>query len=164
MEKLIIIGKIGAPHGVRGDVRIIPLTDFPNRFDCLKKVFLSEDVSFEIERVKYNNQFVIVKFKGINNREDIEPLKGKLIKVLRADVPPLADGEYYSFDIIGLEVYTQADEYLGKITEILKTGSNDVYVVQNEKEQHLIPALKKVVTSIDITAGKMQVILQEEME
>lgn len=164
MEKLIIIGKIGAPHGVRGDVRIIPLTDFPNRFDCLKKVFLSEDVSFEIERVKYNNQFVIVKFKGINNREDIEPLKGKLIKVLRTDVPPLADGEYYSFDIIGLEVYTQADEYLGKITEILKTGSNDVYVVQNEKEQHLIPALKKVVTSIDITAGKMQVILQEEME
>lgn len=164
MENLIIIGKIGAPHGVRGDVRVLPLTDFPNRFDRLKKVFLSEDVSFEIEQVKYNNQFVILKFKGMDKREDVDLLKGKLLKVLRSEVPALAEGEYYNFDIIGLDVYEENDAYLGKITEILKTGSNDVYVVQNENGQHLIPALKKVVTSIDIAAGKMQVVLQEEMD
>lgn len=164
MENLIIIGKIGAPHGVRGDVRVLPLTDFPNRFDRLKKVFLSEDVSFEIEQVKYNKQFVILKFKGMDKREDVDLLKGKLLKVLRSEVPALAEGEYYSFDIIGLDVYEENDAYLGKITEILKTGSNDVYVVQNENGQHLLPALKKVVTSIDIAAGKMQVVLQEEMD
>lgn len=164
MEKRIIIGRIGAPHGVRGDVRIVPLTDFPDRFDALQQVFLEDNRPLEVTAVKYHKQFVILKFKGIDTREDVDLLKGKLIKVQRCDVPALAEGEYYSFDIIGLEVYGKDNEFLGKVTEILKTGSNDVYVVENEKEQHLVPALKKVVTSIDIAAGKMQVVLQEEME
>lgn len=164
MEKLIVIGKIGAPHGVRGEVRITPLTDFPDRFEGLKKVFLNETQTLDIESVKYNKQFVILKFKGVEDRNGIEPLKGKLLQVRRQDVPPLAAGEYYGFDIIGLDVYEESGAYLGKIGEILKTGSNDVYVAESDGKQHLIPALKQVVTSIDLAAGKMRVALPEEME
>ncbi|MDF2564073.1 MAG: Ribosome maturation factor rimM [Massilibacillus sp.] len=160
----VIIGRIGAPHGVRGEVRIIPLTDFPDRFQNLKSVFIDEQIKLEINNVKYNKQFIILKFKGIDNRSDIDPLKGKLIQVDRKDVPPLAAGEYYNFDIIGLEVYNEKNERLGKIEQILKTGSNDVYIANNAGKQTLIPALKKVVTNIDIEAGRMDIILQEEME
>jgi 16S rRNA processing protein RimM len=166
MEKLIIIGKIGAPHGVRGEVRIIPLTDFPDRFDDLKNVYLDEGTVLSIKSVKYNKQFIILKFSGIDNREALAPLNGKLIKVKRSDVPPLAEGEYYSFDIIGLDVFDESGENLGRIKEILKTGSNDVYVVgkQGEAKEILVPALKKVVTKIDLSENKMIVILPEEME
>lgn len=160
----VIIGRIGAPHGVRGEVRIIPLTDFPDRFQNLKSVFIDEQIKLEINNVKYNKQFIILKFKGIDNRSDIDPLKGKLIQVDRKDVPPLAAGEYYNFDIIGLEVYNEKKERLGKIEQILKTGSNDVYIANNAGKQTLIPALKKVVTNIDIEVGRMDIILQEEME
>lgn len=163
MQK-VIIGRIGAPHGVRGEVRIVPLTDFPDRFSNLKSIFIDEQTKLEIQNVKYNKQFIILKFKGIDNRNDIEPLKGKLIKVDRKDVPPLAPGEYYSFDIIGLDVYNEKNESIGKIEQILKTGSNDVYVANHAGKQTLIPALKKVVTNIDIEVGRMDIILQEEME
>lgn len=163
MQK-VIIGRIGAPHGVRGEVRIVPLTDFPDRFSNLKSIFIDEQIKLEVQNVKYNKQFIILKFKEINNRNDIEPLKGKLITVDRKDVPPLAPGEYYNFDIIGLEVYNEKNESLGKIEQILKTGSNDVYVANHDGKQTLIPALKKVVTNIDLEVGRMDVILQEEME
>lgn len=164
MEPFIVVGKIGAPHGVRGEVRVQPLTDFPGRFNGLKSAFLDEKTELEIERVKYNNQLIILKFKNFDDRNDIEPLKGKLLKVNRKDISPLAPGEYYHFDIVGLEVYNENEEHLGKIVEILKTGSNDVYVVNNAEQQLLIPALKKVVTKIDIAAGRMNVLLQEELE
>jgi len=166
MENLIVIGKIGAPHGIRGEVRIIPLTDFPDRFDALKKVYLDETTTLEIAAVKHNKQFVIMKFKGLDDREALVPLNGKLIQVKRADVPPLAEGEYYTFDILGLDVYDENNACLGQIKEILKTGSNDVYVVgqKGDAKQILVPALKKVVTEIDLAAKRMTVILPEEME
>lgn len=162
-NKKITIGKFGAPHGVRGEMRVVPLTDFPDRFETLKQVFLEDNTVLEIEQVKYNKQFVILKFKNYIDRAMVESLKGKYLQVNREDVPPLAPGEYYSFDIIGLKVYDDKGAYLGSIKEILKTGSNDVYVVQNEKNEVLVPALKKVVTDINLETGTMHVILLEEM-
>lgn len=161
---MIVIGRIGAPHGVRGEVRIVPLTDFPDRFKGLTAVFLEGRRKLEITSVKDNKQFILLKFKGIDDRDAAEPLKGKLLEVPRSAAPPLLAGEYYSFDIIGLEVYDENDALLGTIKEILKTGSNDVYVVEKDAAQILVPALKKVVTNIDLDAGKMRVVLQEEME
>lgn len=163
-EKKIVIGKIGAPHGVRGEVRIVPLTDFPDRFNNLRTVFLDENQQLIVESVKYNKQFILLKFRDFSDRNAVEKLTGKLIKVDRSAVPPLAEGEYYSFDIVGLAVYDTDKNYLGKISEILKTGSNDVYVVESDSKQILLPALKKVVTAIDLAAGTMTVILPEEME
>ncbi|MEG6584070.1 ribosome maturation factor RimM [Dendrosporobacter sp. 1207_IL3150] len=165
MEQLLVVGKIVAPHGVRGEVRVIPLTDFPERFSKLKSVFLDDGSTLDIEYAKTHNQGITIKFSGLNDRNDIEHLRGKLLKIAKKDAVKLPKGEYYTFEIIGLKVYDDAGQYIGKITEVLKTGSNDVYVAEQEdKRQVLIPALKKVVTNIDIEGGQMTVKLQEEWE
>ena len=161
--KKVVIGKISAPHGVRGEVRIVPLTDFPERFENLKTVFLEDDSKMELESVKFSNKFIIAKFKNINSRNDIEIFNGKLLMLNRSDIPSLPEGEYYNFDIIGLEVIDNKGSKLGKITEVLKTGSNDVYVVDGKK-QILVPALKKVVKEINLTDGFMKVELLEELD
>ena len=161
--KKVVIGKISAPHGVRGEVRIVPLTDFPERFENLKTVFLEDDSKMELESVKFSNKFIIVKFKNINSRNDVEIFNGKLLMLNRSDIPSLPEGEYYNFDIIGLEVIDDKGSKLGKITEVLKTGSNDVYVVEGKK-QILVPALKKVVKEINLADGFMKVELLEELD
>lgn len=161
--KKVVIGKISAPHGVRGEVRIVPLTDFPERFENLKTVFLEDDSKMELESVKFSNKFIIAKFKNINSRNDIEIFNGKLLMLNRSDIPSLPEGEYYNFDIIGLEVIDDKGSKLGKITEVLKTGSNDVYVVEGKK-QILVPALKKVVKEINLVDVFMKVELLEELD
>jgi len=165
MEKLIVVGKIVAPHGVRGDVRVIPLTDFPERFKQLKQVLLDDGTNLAIESVKYHKESVLLKFSGLDDRNTIEHLRGKLLKIEKKDAVKLQEGEYYHFDIIGLKVVDEAGEYLGVITDILRTGSNDVYIAEQDgKRPLLIPALKKVVTKIDVEGGQMIVKLQEEWE
>ena len=157
-DKKIIIGKIGAAHGVRGDMKVYPLTDFPDRFNTIKKAFI-DDKEINIISTRYQNNFVVMKVKGVNSREEVARYTNKLLKINRSDVPPLNEGEYYSFDIIGLKVINQDDVVLGEIIEILKTGSNDVYITKTpEGKQLLIPALKKVVTEINIKDGFMKVI------
>lgn len=164
-EDMIVIGKIIAPQGVRGEVRVMPLTDFPERFRKMKIVQLDDGTSLPIESVRYHQQFVLLKFQGLDSRNDIEYLRGKLIKIEHKDLVSLPNGHYYIFDIIGLAVYNEQEEYLGKVTDVLETGSNDVYIVEDkDKQPLLIPGLKTVVLEIDITAKKMIVKLQEEWE
>ena len=163
-DKKIIIGKIGAAHGVRGDMKVYPLTDFPDRFNTIKKAFI-DDKEIDIVSTRYQNNFVVMKVKGVNSREEVARYTNKLLKINRSDVPPLNEGEYYSFDIIGLKVINQDDVVLGEIIEILKTGSNDVYITKTpEGKQLLIPALKKVVTEINIEEGFMKVIWDIDQE
>lgn len=163
-DKKIIIGKIGAAHGVRGDMKVYPLTDFPDRFNTIKKAYI-DDKLIEIISTRYQNNFVVMKVKGINSREEVARFTNKLLKIDRSDVPPLAEGEYYSFDIIGLQVINQDNEVLGEITEILKTGSNDVYITKaKDGKQILLPALKKVVTEINLEEGFMKVIWDKNQE
>lgn len=164
-DKMIVIGKIGAPQGVRGEVRIIPLTEFPERFKKLKTAHLDDGTDLEVESVRYHQEFVLLKFKGLNDRNAIEHLKNRLIQIERKDLMPLPEGHYHVFDIIGLTVYNEQDECLGNISDVLQTGSNDVYVVeQKDKLPLLIPGLKSVVQKIDIASGKMIVKLQEEWD
>jgi len=164
-KEFIVIGKIGAPHGLKGEVRVISLTDFPDRFKSLQKVYI-DDVSVDITSVRDNKQFILLCFKQYTSREQVMLLSGRLIKIDRAEAVPLAAGEYYTFDIIGLDVYDEHGLLLGKVMEVLKTGSNDVYVVgsKGNAKQVLIPALKKVVQEINIAEGRMSVILPKEME
>ena len=164
-EELISIGKIVAPHGVRGDVRVIPLTDFPERFRKTKRVFCDGGLVLDIENVKYNKQFVLLKFCDVNSMDEAEKLRNKHISLPKEELVKLPKDHYYQFEIIGLNVFSDQDEYLGKVSEILQTGSNDVYVVRKEGcKDLLIPALKAVVISIDVPASKMTVRLQEEWE
>lgn len=160
----VVIGKVGAPHGLRGEVRVIPLTDFPERFESLREVFVGERV-FHVEHVHYHRQFVLLTLAECTSREAAAKLTGELLRVAREDAAPLAEGEFYTFDIIGLAVLDMAGERLGEVANVLKTGSNDVYVVKKpDGAELLVPALKKVVREIDITGGFLRVDLQEELE
>lgn len=162
---LITIGKIVAPHGVRGDVRIVPLTDFPDRFYDLQDVFVDEVGQLKLESARQHKKFILLKFAEIDSINDVERLRGKLIKIKREDVVKLPEGQYYIFDIIGLNVFTEEGNLLGTITDVLQPGSNDVYVVkQQDQSELLIPAIKEVVKKIDIPGKKMVVKLQEEMD
>jgi 16S rRNA processing protein RimM len=164
-DTLIAIGKAVAPHGVRGDVRVMPLTDFPDRFRTLKEVILDDGRRLAVESAKYHQQFVLLKFKGLDDRDAAQTLRGKLLKVGRQDLVKLPAGQYYTFDIIGLKVYDEEGAFLGEVTDVLATGANDVYITEKEGAKPLlIPALKEVVREIDVPGGRMVVKLQEEWD
>lgn len=146
----IIIGKVGAPRGLDGTLRIIPLTDFAGRFDALTKISVGGKI-FGVEAVKHIGGQLFMKLADVDNREFAKTLTNKFLTVDRANAAPLAEGEYYTFDIIGCEVFREA-ERLGTVTNVLKTGSNDVFEVDGKT---LIPALKSVIRSIDIAAKKI---------
>ncbi len=161
-EKLISIGKITAPHGVRGEVRVIPDTDFPERFEQMKTIRLDDGSVLPVLGVKYHKHFVLLTLKGIDSKNAAEPLRNKVIQVRPDELVPLPAGHYYHFQIIGLEVFTEDGEFLGQVKDIITTGSNDVYVVEQEGQRPvLVPALKRVVLDIDLPGGKMKVKLQE---
>ena len=145
--KKVVIGKISAPHGVRGEVRIVPLTDFPERFENLKTVFLEDDSKMELESVKFSNKFIIAKFKNINSRNDIEIFNGKLLMLNRSDIPSLPEGEYYNFDIIGLEVIDDKGSKLGKEIESLK-AENQKLEYQRDYYKSLIRNFSNILTEM----------------
>ena len=151
-EDKITVGKLGKVRGLDGSLKIIPLTDFENRFDDLKEIFVGEKL-FQVENVKYISGEIFIKFVGIDSREVAKTLTNKFLKVDRKDVAPLDEGEFYTFDIIGCEVF-DGDKFFGTVAEVLKTGSNDVFQVKGESEI-LIPALKSVVKKIDIAEKKI---------
>ena len=153
-DKEIIIGKLGKVRGLGGELRIIPLTDFEGRFDDLKEVFVGGKL-MRINGVNHIGEEIFIKFDGINNRESAKILTNKFLTVPRSQAAPLAEGEFYTFDIIGCEVFS-GDKKIGVVTEVLKTGSNDVFQVKGDTEI-LIPALKKVVEKIDIADKKILV-------
>ena len=150
--KDIIIGKIGAPRGLDGTLKIIPLTDFAGRFDELKEISIGGKI-FSVERVQHISGQIFMKFAGVDGRESARALTNKFLTVDRENAAPLADGEFYTFDIIGCEVF-DGDKKIGTVTDVLKTGSNDVFEVDGKT---LIPALKSVVRSLDIAAKRILV-------
>lgn len=146
----IIIGKIGAARGLNGELKLIPLTDFEDRFDNLKEVDVDGKI-LQIDYVKQIGKNLIIRFKGYEIREAAQKLTNKMLRVDKSQAAPLAEGEFYTFDIVGLEVHDLNDNKLSTVTEVLKTGSNDVIVTKNEDGREiLIPALKRIVKKIDI--------------
>ena len=157
----IVIGRVGAAHGIRGELRIIPLTDFPERFAALREVMVGDEL-LHIESVKPQGKNFLMRFREYAVREDAQRLTGRLLTVARAEAAPLDEGEYYVFDIVGLTVYDEEDYELGTVENVLRTGSNDVYAVRSEDGREiLIPALRKVVRTIDVLNGRMTVRLSE---
>ena len=157
----IVIGRVGAAHGIHGDLRIIPLTDFPERFSALREVMVGDEL-LHVAHVKPQGKNFLMRFREYTVREDAQRLTGRLLTVARAEAAPLDEGEYYVFDIVGLTVYDEEDKELGSVENVLRTGSNDVYAVRSEDGRELlIPALRAVVQSIDLPGGRMTVRLPE---
>lgn len=165
MEQLLQVGVISSTHGIRGEVKVFPTTDDVKRFKKLKKVILDtgrEHLPLEVESVKFFKQFAIVKFKGIDNINDIEKYKGKSLLVDRENAVKLRKDEYFIADMIGLQVYTEDGEAFGVLKDVLETGANDVYIIDSPKHgEVLIPAIKQCVLDVDIEGQKMTIHLME---
>ena len=165
MEQLLQVGVISSTHGVRGEVKVYPTTDDASRFKRLKKVMLDtgkEQLPLEIQQVKFFKQFVIVKFKGIDNINDIERYKRCPLLIEREDAVPLGEGEHFIADMIGMRVVTENGEVFGTLRDVMETGANDVYIIDSEAHgEVLLPAIRECILEIDEAEGKMTVHLMD---
>ena len=161
MEQFLRVGVITAPHGVRGEVKVFPTTDDAGRFKALKTVFLdlgTEKRELEIEQVKFFKNLVLLKFKGLDNKNDVEAWRQKDLLIGRSQAVELAPDENFIADLIGLTVVSDEGEPLGELTDVIQTGANDVYCVKNEEgHQILLPAIKECVLSVDLERGRIVV-------
>lgn len=161
MEQLLQVGVITQTHGVRGEVKVFPTTDDAARFKKLKHVMLDtgkETLPLEIESVKFFKQFVILKFKGFDNINDIERYKRCPLLVERENAVPLEEGEYFIADMIGMKVITDEGENFGILKDVMETGVNDVYVIEHPSEgEVLVPAIKECIFDVDIENRQMKI-------
>lgn len=152
----VAVGRIGAPWGVRGDVKVLPLTDFPERFRPGAPLWV-RGRRHEVQRSRWSRGLVYLGLSDIDSRNAAGELRGALLEVPEGDLTPLPEGQYYRFQIIGLEVCTPEGSSLGRVAEILSTGSNDVYVVRGGPRELLIPAIEDVVREVDLEGGRLVV-------
>ena len=160
MEDLLKVGVITTTHGVRGEVKVYPTTD-PERFPELDYVLLDtgrEKRKLEIEKVRFFKNLVILKFKGIDNINDIEKYKGKSLYVTREHAVKLKKDEYFIADLIDMQVELEDGTVFGVLTDVMQTGANDVYCIRTEEHgEVLIPAIKDCILDVDVEAGKMKI-------
>lgn len=166
MEDLLRVGVIANTHGIKGEVKVFPTTDDPQRFKMLKDVILDtgrETLNLEVQSARFFKNMVILKFKGIDNINDVEKYKGKDLLVTRENAVPLEEGEYFIADLIDLEVYDEAGGKLGILCDVIQTGANDVYAVRNEEtgREILLPAIDECILDINMEEGKIFVHLME---
>ncbi len=165
MEDKLQVGVITSTHGVRGEVKVFPTTDDPNRFKRLKEVILDtgkEELVLEIEGVKFFKQFVILKFKGFDNINDIEKYRQKSLYVTRKNAVRLRRDEYFIADLIGLKVLDEQEEQIGILKDVMETGANDVYIIDmTDGRELLLPAIKQCILNVDVENGFIQVHILE---
>lgn len=168
MDDLLQIGIITSTHGIRGEVKVFPTTDDNARFKNLKECYLeykNEQLPVKVQGVKFFKNMVIVKFQGIDNINDVEIYKNCRLFVDREHAVALEEDEFFMADLVGLKVEKEDGTPLGILTEIIPTGSNDVYVVRNEENKEwLFPALKECILQVDIDNEKMVVRFMKGME
>jgi 16S rRNA processing protein RimM len=158
----LIIGEVLAPWGVAGEAKVEIITDFPERFASLEQVYLGDELTpYKLERSRLYRQFVLLKFAGVDSPEAVKKLAGAAVRIPLAQAVALQPGEYYEHQIIGLEVVTEEGQSLGRVSEVLYTGGNEVYVVQGGEREVLIPAIKSVVSEISLEKGRITIRLME---
>jgi len=170
MERYLIIGHITRPHGVHGEVKVRPETDFPDRFTELARILLVragegaeppaalEPVrSAAVESVRRQGELILLKLGGIDDLTAARGLQGLAVAVPWAERVPLPAGTYYVAQLVGLSVRTIAGEVLGRIAEVVRTPANDVYRVSGQGGDLLIPATREVVRDIDLEVGEVVV-------
>ena len=165
MEQKLQVGIITATHGLKGEVKVYPTTDDPGRFRRLKKVILDNgkvSVDLEIESVKYFKQFVILKFKGLDDIEQVEKYRKASLYVTRENAVRLKKDEFFIADLIDMKVVNEDGSPLGTLRDVITTGANDVYeVALPEGGSVLIPAIKECILEVDVENAVMKVHLLE---
>lgn len=161
------VGQIIGVHGLRGEIKLDLYTDFPERFAPGERVMMGAELAeVEIESVRTHQKFLLIRFKGIDDRTAAEMLRGQWLFVDEEDAAELEEGAYWIHDLIGLQVVEEAGASLGVIVDVLSTGANDVYVVrppagQNRGQDILLPAIPDVIRAVDVAGGVMTVHLIE---
>jgi 16S rRNA processing protein RimM len=159
-KRTLRIGVVVRAHGLRGEVRVRPDTDFPERFRTLKRVLVmrgGELVAHEVQHVRAAGDAFLVKLAGVDAAHQAQQLAGAPLHVSSEEASPLPEGQFYIDDVIGLEVLTTDGQRLGHVAEVLRTGANDVYVVRGGKSEILVPAIRDVVAELAPHRGRMVV-------
>jgi len=156
LPEFITVGRLLAPFGVEGKLKVEVATDFPQRFAPCSTVYIDRKL-VTIETTEWYKGRAIIKLSAIDSIEDAQRLHGKLIEIHHSQVYPLSEGQYYHFQLIGLEVWTTQGKLVGNITEILTAESNDNYVVGGAEREILIPAIEDVVKSVDLDRGRITI-------
>ncbi len=161
MESIFQVGVITTTHGIKGEVKVFPTTDDARRFKRLKEVIVDtgkEQVTLEIEGVKFFKNLVILKFKGIDNINDVEKYRKSKLLVPRKNAVRLSKDEYFIADLMGLEIRDEDGERIGTLESVLETGANDVYIIKlDDGRELLLPAIKQCVLEVDVEAGFMRI-------
>lgn len=165
MEDFFQVGVITSTHGIKGEVKVFPTTDDPRRFKRLQEVILDtgkERLVLEVEGVKFFKQFVILKFKGLDNINDVEKYRRMPLLVTRKNAVRLAKDEYFVADLIGLEVRDEDGAKIGRLQDVIETGANDVYDIElDDGRRLLLPAIRQCVLEVDIEAGYIRIHILE---
>lgn len=165
MEDLLKVGVITTTHGVRGEVKVYPTTDEPERFLELDYVLLDigrELRKLEIKNVKFFKNLVILKFKGVDNINDIEKYKGRDLWIPREEGQELEEDEYYIADLLGMSVVLEDGQEFGTLKDVMETGANDVYIINSaEHGEVLLPAIKECILDVDLEKNVMTIHLMK---
>lgn len=162
MDKEIIIGKIVAPHGVRGDIRILPLTEKPDLFLDLAYLLLEGGKKLTVKNARFQKRMILVTTKEITSMNEAELLRDKNIYIKAEDLPELEDDEFYVADLVGIPVYDLEGKQIGTFKDSLSTGSNDVYIIAVPGAKDiLVPALKEYFKEINLAEKRIVVKLPE---
>lgn len=160
-NSLVLIGKVVATHGIRGQLRVAPYSGDAESILSYHTIVLKgpdgESDSYEVAGSSVHGKKVIVSLASFHNINQVEHLVGREIFVKREQLPELPEGEYYWCDLIGLKVLTLGGEHLGELSDILAAGGNDVYIVRTGEKEYLIPAVEDIVAEINIAEGTMTV-------
>lgn len=152
----ILIGRTAGTFGLRGDIKLEPLTDFPERFEGLERLHLGPRYdAWEVERTKPHGKHFLVKLRGVDDVDAAVALRGRDAFVPRSDALLLPEGHYLLDDLVGVRVVTKDGTAVGPIIDVLRTGSNDVYVVQSGREEILVPGIRDAVVVLDLQARIM---------
>jgi 16S rRNA processing protein RimM len=158
----LAIGRVARPFGLGGELKVDLLTDYPEQLVRLRTVYLGSEVEpWEVEGVRLHKGGALFKLSGCDDRDAADVLRGALVQIAREDAVPLEEGEYYEHQIVGMTVVEQDGTLLGKVTEIISTGANDVYVVVGPDGELLLPAIESVILEIDLDADRMVVHMME---
>ena len=162
MDKQIVIGKIIAPHGVRGEFRLMPLTENPERYLEMKTLLLENGKEFTITSARFHKNMVLIKTEEITSMDEVELLRGQNVVFNTEYLPPLEQGRFYVADLIGFAVVTLENEDVGKLSDVITTGSNDVFVVKNAVgKEIMIPAIDTHIKEIDTKSRTIKVVLPQ---
>jgi 16S rRNA processing protein RimM len=159
---MYLIGYITKPKGIKGEVKVEPVTPNPHRFNRLEKVFIQlndKSRAFPIEKIRVSGQFVYIKFSGISSRSEAELLRNAEVLINKKDLIQPAKDEYFVHDLIGCQVLSDENDEIGVIFDVVQMSSNDVYVIRNnDGTEYLIPAIKEVIKRVDI--GQKRIIIK----